>query len=159
MTSSRHFSTTAKLIFLDRCDKRNSNRAFLICRFFACANYTCNIVAKTLLGKYCGDLKRVNDMKIISLNSSSEKHVYLDIFFLWYIFWHVQIMKNHVFCYNFSCVNVCEIGIYHLLHLFIRYTMYLFLYRKCGALRRLVFLFESQSYSIYWEELKVFKNE
>ena len=31
-------------------------------------------------------------------------------------------MKNHVFCYNFSCVNICEIRICHLLHLFIRYT-------------------------------------
>ena len=45
---------------------------------------------------------------------------HMDMFFLLYIFWHAQIMKNHIFCYNFSCVNVCEIGIRHLLHLFIR---------------------------------------
>ena len=52
-------------------------------------------------------------------------------FFLWlYIFWHVQIMKNHVFCYNFSCMNVCELRICHLLHLFVRYTMYHLLYWK-----------------------------
>ena len=51
-------------------------------------------------------------------------------FFIVYIFWHTQIMKNHVFCYNSSCVNVCEIRISHLLHLFIRYKMYHFLYWK-----------------------------
>ena len=31
--------------------------------------------------------------------------------------------ENHVFCYNFSCVNVCEIRICHLFYFFIRYTM------------------------------------
>ena len=51
-------------------------------------------------------------------------------FFLLYIFCHIQIMKNDVFCYNFSCVNVCVLKICHLLHLFIRYTMYHFLYWK-----------------------------
>ena len=35
--------------------------------------------------------------------------------FLLYIFWDVQIIKNHVFCCNFSCLNVCEIRICHLL--------------------------------------------
>ena len=31
-------------------------------------------------------------------------------------------MKNHVFGYNFLCVNVREIRICHLVDLFIRYT-------------------------------------
>ena len=51
-------------------------------------------------------------------------------FFLLYIFCHIQIMKNDVFCYNISCVNVSEIRIFHLLHLFIRYTKYQYLYWK-----------------------------
>ena len=52
-------------------------------------------------------------------------------FFFWlHIFGHVQIMKNQVFCSNFSCVNICEIGLCHLLHLFIRYTIYHFLHWK-----------------------------
>ena len=31
-----------------------------------------------------------------------------------------------IFCYKFPCVNVCEVKICHLLHLFIRYIMYPF---------------------------------
>ena len=60
------------------------------------------------------------------------KHYYVHLttrtLFLFYIFWHVQIMKNHVFCYTFSCVNVCELQMCHLFHLFIRYLMYCILY-------------------------------
>ena len=29
-----------------------------------------------------------------------------------------------IFCYKYPCVNVCEVKIGHLLHLFIRYIMY-----------------------------------
>ena len=54
------------------------------------------------------------------------ERLHKDMFFLLYIFWHVQIMKNHGFCCNFSSVNVC--GLKNLLHLFIRYTIYHFLY-------------------------------
>ena len=46
------------------------------------------------------------------------------LLFSLYIFWQVQIIKNHAFCYNFSCVNVCEIRICHLFYFFIRSTMY-----------------------------------
>ena len=61
-------------------------------------------------------------------------------FFLFYVFWHVQIMKNQVFCHNFPCVNVCEIRICHLLHIFVRYTIYHFLDWK------------PESYFFYWQE-------
>ena len=43
-------------------------------------------------------------------------------------YWHVQIMKNHVFCHIFSFVNVFAKRICHFLHLFNWYTMYHFLY-------------------------------
>ena len=66
--------------------------------------------------------QRTMDISFVSDKLKSSK----DMFFLLYMFWYVQIMKNHVFCWIFFCVNVCEIRLFHLLHLFIRYTMYLF---------------------------------
>ena len=36
----------------------------------------------------------------------------MDMFFLLNIFWHGQIMKNHVFCYNFSCMK--KFAIYYI---------------------------------------------
>ena len=64
--------------------------------------------------------------KIQKLNITSR--YFRTCFFSLYIFW--QIMKNHVFCYSFSCVTDCETRLCHLLNLFIRYTMYHFLYWK-----------------------------
>ena len=64
--------------------------------------------------------------KIQKLNIASR--YFRTCFFSLYIFW--QIMKNHVFCYSFSCVTDCETRLCHLINLFIRYTMYHFLYWK-----------------------------
>ena len=85
----------------------------------------------------------------INLNTSkvgiqNKKYIYINNFDKngkirtnWYghIFFIVHVLtctnyENHIFCYNFSCVNVCEIRICHILHLFIRYTMSHFLYWK-----------------------------
>ena len=74
------------------------------------------------------EIEVVDNLKLVDVMHILEQIG--DFFFLLYIFWHVQIMKNHVLSYNFSCVNVCEIRICYLLHLFIRYTMCHFLYWK-----------------------------
>ena len=61
-------------------------------------------------------------------------HVFSFLFFFFtvHIFTRAK-YENHVLCYNFSCVNLCKIRICHLLHLFIRYTMYHIFVLKIGV--------------------------